>query len=151
MKRLMAIAGFVGGLLLPVAGQTSVDPAFGYWLSENKRAIVEIGPCGDQACGHMVWLKNPVGDDGTPKRDAKGNLLCGLQLVRDFRREDAGVWEDGHIYNPRDGKVYSALMRVRTESELEVRGYAGLPILGRSQVWTRALDDRGGCPAQPEG
>ena len=44
-----------------------------------------------------------------------------------------------------DGATYSAEIRAVSASELEVRGYLGVPVLGKSQIWTRVGDDRGGC------
>lgn len=152
MRAVLCVAA---GLALPVAAlaELPADPAHGLWLTENEKAIVEIAPCGDETCGRMVWVANPVDERGAPKRDAKnaddGNRdrsLCGLELVGGLHRAGEGAWGDGWLYNPRDGATYSAELRALSPERLEVRGYLGLPVLGQSQVWTRVGDDRGGCP-----
>lgn len=128
------------------------DPAHGYWLTENRKAIVRLAPCGRDTCGQMVWVENAVDDTGQPKRDVKNadtakrqRTICGLELVGGLSKADEGAWQDGWLYNPRDGATYSARIRTVSQSELEVRGYLGAPVLGKSQIWTRVGDDRGGC------
>ena len=145
---LAAIATLIPGLAMAEA-----DPAHGLWLTENGKAIVEFAPCGNKVCGKMVWIANPNDDLGNPKLDLKndepglrGRTLCGLQLLGDLSPEDPGAWNDGWIYSPRDGSTYSAKIEAISDSELEVRGYVGLSILGGSQIWTRVADNRGGCP-----
>ncbi len=100
----------------------------------------------------MVWVANAVDDTGQPKRDVKNTdtakrerTICGLELVGGLSKANDGDWQDGWLYNPRDGATYSAEIRTVSQSELEVRGYLGVPVLGKSQIWTRVSDDRGGC------
>lgn len=145
MKRQARAAAVVALIALPSAAGAATDGVEGFWLSENERAIIEIGSCGPEVCGRMVWLRDPRDETGAPKRDAHGNPLCGIPLVAGFRPEGENRWDDGRIYNPRDGATYSARMTLLDRERLEVRGYLGLPIFGQSQVWTRAEDDRGGC------
>jgi uncharacterized protein (DUF2147 family) len=128
------------------------DPAYGYWLTENRKAIVRIATCGPDICGRMVWVENAVDASGQPKRDRKNSdiakrerPICGLELVGGLNKADEGTWQDGWLYNPRDGATYSAEIRAVSPSELEVRGYLGVSLLGKSQIWTRVGDDRGGC------
>lgn len=145
MRGVAAIAVVLAALGNVPVGEGSVDPVFGYWQTENGRAIVAIEACGSEACGRMVWLADPVEADGTPKRDPRGRPLCGLPLVEGLEREDVGRWADGSIYNPRDGRTYSVRVEALDAERIDVRGYAALPLFGKSQVWTRAAGDNGGC------
>ena len=135
-----------------VGAELPSDSAHGYWLTENRKAIVQIAPCGGDTCGRMVWVENPLDQSGQPKRDdrnadaaKRARTICGLELVGGLVRTDDGTWGDGWLYNPRNGATYSAEIRALSPSELEVRGYLGVSALGKSQVWTRVGDDRGGC------
>ena len=128
------------------------DPVFGFWLVETQRSIIEIGPCGDSACGKIVWLKEPLDDQGQPRTDnlngdddLHGRPLCGMEMINGFSSSDPGKWSDGSIYSPKEGKTYSASMKVRDDGTLRLRGYVLLPLFGKSQVWTRETGDRGGC------
>ncbi len=152
---LARIARRAAALSFLASGATAAadDPAFGLWLVESGDAIIRIGPCGDRACGEIAWLRRPSDADGALLRDVRNpdpalrdRPLCGLPLLSGFRREAHGAWRDGEIYNGRNGKTYSAQFTFQDDGTLKLRGYVGLPILGASQVWTRAGDDRGGCP-----
>ncbi len=58
----------------------------------------------------------------------------------DFRH-DGGVWNGGEVLDPESGDVYRATLRLRDGgARLDVHGYIGIPLLGRSQIWTRAAD-----------
>ena len=137
---------------LSAAAERPSDAAHGYWLTENHKAIVRIAPCGTDTCGRMVWVESPVDEAGQPKRDdnnadvaKRTRPICGLELVGGLMKTDNGAWGNGWVYNPQDGSTYSAEIRALSPSELEVRGYLGVSLLGKSQVWTRVGDDRGGC------
>lgn len=133
--RRAAILALGLGAGLAAAEAPSGDPAFGLWLTANGRAIVEIGSCdgGDAACGRIVWT---AGQGGT----------CGRGMLAGLVRAAPGRWTGGTLTDPRDGTRYSAEIRAEGDS-LTLRGYVGLPLFGRSQIWTRAADDRGGCGA----
>ena len=132
--------------------RASTDSVFGLWLVENQRSIVEIVPCGDRACGNIVWMKEPLDDGGQPKSDhrnsdvkLRGRPFCGMELIGGFRRAGPGAWSEGSIYNPKDGRTYSSSMKLRDDGALILRGFLLLPLFGESRVWTREADDRGGC------
>ena len=53
-------------------------------------------------------------------------------------KHDGASWEDGRIMDPKNGKVYSAKMTpIDGGKKLEVRGYMGFSLLGRTQTWVR--------------
>lgn len=128
------------------------DPAFGYWLVENRRAIVELHGCGVELCGRIAWLAEPFNPDGSAKTDLNNpdpamrtQTLCGLALIRNLSAKRPGVWDGGEIYNAKDGSTYSVRVMADSDNRLEVRGFLGISLLGKSQSWTRVDDDRGGC------
>lgn len=146
MLRSIVAAGMLALVpALATAGSAGTDPAHGYWLTENGKAIVHVVPCGAQTCGRMVWVENARDASGALKLDARDQPICGADLVGGLSRAAPGAWQDGWIYNPRDGERYSAVIEAVSTDTLEVRGYLGVQALGKSQTWTRVGGDRGGC------
>ncbi|MEM8843167.1 MAG: DUF2147 domain-containing protein [Pseudomonadota bacterium] len=125
---------------------------YGLWMTANKRAIVEIAPCSDSACGRIVWMANAFEDDGSPKRDMnnpdeslRSQPLCGITLVGDLMPREREAELYGFIYNPRDGKKYSARVSSLADDKIEMRGFLGLEIFGKSETWTRVAHRPSGC------
>ena len=147
MRRLALLALLAAGPAL-----AGTDPVFGRWLVEDGRAVIEIEPCGAEACGRLVWMQNPGEPDGSPKRDAmnpdpsqRSRPLCGMRLVTGLRPEGDGTWKDGRIYSARDGRTYGFEIAPDGPDRLAARGYLGLSILGSSQTWVRAGARHGSC------
>ncbi|MBT6588036.1 MAG: DUF2147 domain-containing protein [Rhodospirillaceae bacterium] len=119
----------------------------GVWSTEGGKSHVEISNCEEEGklCGRIIWLKEPLNDQGKPKHDTnnpdisfQARPIVGLPLLANFvPGDEAGVWGDGTIYNPEDGETYSCTMSLLDADTLKVRGYVGLPLFGKSQIWTR--------------
>ena len=60
-----------------------------------------------------------------------------MQFLDGLKKKNNTKWDGGTIYNARDGKTYTALMKLKKNGILEVRGYVGMPMLGKSTFFTR--------------
>ena len=71
--------------------------------------------------------------------DRKDKPKIGLEIIRGGQQGDGkAVWEGGKILDPENGKNYSLrLTPIEGGKKLEVRGYIGAPLLGRTQTWIR--------------
>ena len=110
------------------------DTPVGRWLTQDKEAVIAIEPCGDALCGRIVGVTLDHPDDPLPL-DNEGHSQCGLTIIRGGVPDGEQVWAI-RITDPRDGKVYRARMWLDEQHRLHVRGYIGIPLLGRTDIWT---------------
>lgn len=133
------------------AQSIQADDILGVWLNEDKDAHVEIFNQGGKYFGKIIWLKNPNEDNkDTPNLDDKNENeslrsrpIMGMTLLNDFVFDGDDEWEDGEIYDPKNGKTYSCYMEFEEDDnkdELKVRGYIGVSLLGRTTYWTRVKE-----------
>ncbi|MBO9611256.1 MAG: DUF2147 domain-containing protein [Dyadobacter sp.] len=142
----MKKTGFWVALLWTIpflANAQAPDAILGEWLNEEKDARVEIYKSSGKYSGKITWIKNAFEADGkTPQRDSKNSdpslrnrPLKDMIILSDFTFKD-GLWTGGKVYDPKSGKSYSSKMTL-DGSTLEIRGYVGSPLFGRTTVWTR--------------
>lgn len=143
MKKICMSLFLLFGLLSFASAQQGTEAPLGIWTNESQEARFEIYKCGDKLCGKIVWLREP-NRDGKPKTDTKNpdpklrdRPLVGLVFMKGFEYDEKGKWDDGTIYDPQNGKTYSCFMQVLGKDKLEVKGYIGISVIGRSQIWTR--------------
>lgn len=118
------------------------DDILGVWYNQEKTAKVEIFKAGDKYDGKIVWLKEPM-RDGKPKldkenedEDLRNRPIMGLEILKGFEFDD-DEWEDGTIYDPKNGETYSCYI-TKDGDKLNVRGFVGFALIGRTSVWTKA-------------
>lgn len=136
-------AGILLAGMAAVSGQTKADDIIGIWQTHgDKPAKIQIYKSGDRYVGKIVNLQFPT-ENGKPKTDKnnpdageQGRPLMGLQLLTGFRF-DTDEWDDGHIYDPESGKTYNCTLMLKDANTLKVRGYVGISLFGRTEVWTR--------------
>ena len=124
----------------------SNEAILGTWLTGTGNARVEIIKNGTSFQGKIVWLKEPIEPEtGKPKTDTKhpdasnhNRRLLGLTNLWGFQyNESNNSWENGHIYDPKNGKEYKSIITLKDKNTLNVRGYIGISLIGRTDVWTR--------------
>jgi uncharacterized protein (DUF2147 family) len=134
---------FIATIFCMSAFAQRADMIVGKWLSPNGEDQIQIYKKGDKYFGKLSWIKYPNDETGKPKTDKKNpdkslssRQELGLELLKDFKYDGDNVYEDGTIYDPKSGKTYSCKMTINGE-KLKIRGYVGISLLGRSEIWTR--------------
>ena len=114
------------------------------WYNEEKTAKIQVYKATDGLFyGKIVWLKVP-NRDGKPKTDInnpdkarQNDPELGLLVLKGFKKDGETGYQDGKIYDPSNGKTYSCKMTLNGDV-LDVRGYVGFSLLGRTTKWTKA-------------
>ena len=92
---------------------------------------------GDRYFGRSIWTLNQRKDTENPDSKLKNRNLLGLDLLTNFSYDD-GVYTDGQVYDPANGKTYSCKISF-SGSNLKVRGYIGISLFGRTEIFERIL------------
>lgn len=142
----------VMGLLIVKTGHAQDLSPTGLWLTENKRAVIEVSSCqnGQSLCGEIAWIIDGGMEKDTQNPDPamRNNDLCGMQILYGFKKGSGSrEWVDGKIYKADDGDIYNANLTVVDENRLRLRGYIGMPLFGKTQIWTRVSADHPRCDA----
>jgi uncharacterized protein (DUF2147 family) len=103
-------------------------------------ATAQIGQSGNPVgtwltqglCGSIVGINRKPGEP--MPTDFAGHPQCGLTILKSSADMKEGI-SMGRITDPRDGKVYDAQIWVDGSGKLHLRGYVGVPLLGKTQVW----------------
>ena len=129
-----------------INAQKNADQIIGTWQTGAGNAKVEIYKNANSFQGKIVWLSEPI-DPTTnkPKTDVKhpnsalhNRPIMGLINLWGFSfNEQEGNWEKGHIYDPKSGKEYKCTITAKDKNSLNVRGFIGFSMIGRTDIWTR--------------
>ena len=154
MKRVLAVVAVALLATVPVVAGDG-DAILGVWATdpegEGGQAHVEITLDGGSYSGKIVWLEEPLytaededGEEGEPKidknnpdPDLQSRSIMGLELMRGFTYDGKGTWKKGTIYDPDNGKTYKCKLRIGDDGVLNVRGFIGVSMIGRTSQWTR--------------
>lgn len=110
----------------------------GLWLTENKRSVINIRDCDQGLCGDIHWIiaDGMQYDRKNPDVERRDTPMCGLPILWGFK-QNGNEWSDGKIYKADEGDTYNANMTLLNDGRLRLRGYIGLPLFGKTQIWTR--------------
>ncbi len=120
------------------------DKILGVWQTGSGKGRIQITKYSDKFGGKLIWLREPLDEKGNPKLDIKNpdenkrkNPKIGLNNLLGFTYEGKGKYENGTIYDPENGKTYKCVITLVDENTINVRGYVGITMIGRTDTWTR--------------
>ena len=131
---------------LPTLAEAQTTPV-GLWKSiddetKTEKSLVRITEAGGALVGRIEKLLDPTKQDAKCDKcsDArKDQPVTGMTIISGVKAsDDKSLWEGGEILDPNNGKTYKVRIKpVDGGKKLEVRGYIGAPMLGRTQTWIR--------------
>ena len=137
---LLGLAAFAQAQMTPLGAWHSIDDE-----TKKPKAVIRISANASGALSGIVEKSldpKPGAEPNCDKctDDRKGKPKVGMEIIRGGKKVDGkDVWEEGKILDPENGTDYSLrLTPVDGGKKLEVRGYVGTPMLGRTQTWVRA-------------
>lgn len=127
--------------------QEDAAAIIGVWKTGDGNAMVRIYKNGEKFQGKIVWLKEPNDPEtGKPKLDKnhseeanRTRPILGLVNIWGFSFKEKNIWDEGNIYDPKNGNTYSCTMKLINTNTLEVRGFIGVSLIGRTDTWTRQV------------
>lgn len=127
-----------------IAAKAQTDQIEGLWYNDVKSGKILITREKDgKFYGKVVWLKEPL-KNGKPKVDElnedeklRSRPRLGLPVLYGFVKDGDKKYTDGKIYDPNNGKTYSCNITFKGD-KLDIRGYIGISLFGRTTTWTRA-------------
>ncbi|MCA1324376.1 DUF2147 domain-containing protein [Herbaspirillum sp. alder98] len=121
----------------PVGLWKNIDDATG-----KPKALVRITESNGELSGKIEKLFRAPDQDQNPlcekcEGDLKGQPIIGLTVLSGLKK-DGDEYSGGQILDPANGKIYKSKLTVLDDGKrLNVRGYVGMPMLGRTQTWVR--------------
>jgi uncharacterized protein (DUF2147 family) len=135
-------------LLLATASLHAAEPSpAGLWKtiddqSGQPKGLVRIREINGQYEGKIEKIFPKPGDDPAPKCDKcdgprRNQPVLGMTFLWGLTKQ-GDEYHGGEILDPENGKVYRAKMKLADGGKkLEVRGFIGFSLFGRSQTWLR--------------
>lgn len=144
MKRFL-ITAIVSSVACTVFAQD--NSPIGLWKSIDDqtgkpKALIRINDMHGELKGKIEKLYREPGEEQNPKcikceGVLKDQPIIGMTILFGMK-QDGNEYVDGQIIDPANGKVYKSKMSLVEEGKkLHVRGYIGVPLLGRTQTWIR--------------
>jgi len=148
MRRFTAIVA--GALCVAAAGAHAQATPAGLWKTiddntKKEKSLVRIVESGGIYTGRVEKILDTTAPPDAVCKDCtderKDKPILGMTIIRNVKQhpDDKGLFDGGDILDPNNGKVYSVRLKpVENGTKLDVRGYIGAPLLGRTQTWIRA-------------
>lgn len=110
--------------------------------SGKEKSLVRIVEFNGEFRGTIEKLFREPGEEPNPNcekcpGDKKNKPVIGMTILTGLKK-DNGLWSGGEILDPQNGKTYKCKVWLENKGrELHVRGFIGMALLGRTQVWKR--------------
>jgi len=135
------------GLVLSAGAALAQSSPVGLWKTidddgKTEKSLVRIVDAGGVLGGKIEKIFDPAKQDAKCDKcsdERKDQPVLGMAILRQIKKDaNAEHWDGGDILDPNNGKLYKVRLKpVDGGKKLEVRGYIGMPMLGRTQTWVR--------------
>ncbi|GAA4451635.1 DUF2147 domain-containing protein [Rurimicrobium arvi] len=126
--------------------QIPADKILGVWESTDAdpRLKFEFYKAGGKYSGRLLYAsdmfeadgKTPKKDDKNPDKSLRGRSRYGITNITNLSYED-GEYTGGNLYNPSEGRNYRVKAKLKSDNEMDFRGYIGFSLLGKTMKFKR--------------
>ncbi|MFT5396232.1 MAG: hypothetical protein ACI85N_001429 [Gammaproteobacteria bacterium] len=135
------IRGFIISLIMMQPVFANEHAIIGSWINAKGDGIIEITLAQTKYIGTIIGTPDPIHngrkDSKNPDQKLRDRLLEGLTILEGFSYQEENLWSGGTIYDPNSGKTYKCKLSLNDDGRLKVRGYIGVSLFGRTEVWKR--------------
>ncbi|NRD71002.1 DUF2147 domain-containing protein [Psychrobacter okhotskensis] len=107
----------------------------------EKKAIIQLSESNGKVSGKIIKVLNKENAKAVCTKclgSLKNQPVEGLQILSGLKADGNNKWSDGKLVDPESGKTYSGKLTLSDNGQsLDLRGYVGSPLFGRSQTWKR--------------
>ena len=148
MFKLLIVTLFTG-ICFAINPAPSPDLVCGKWMSSEKNLIVQVYKDGDVFRAKVIWFLNTDKtktmeewtDKHNPDPALRDRKLIGMSILRNLDYEPkSNSWENGKIYDAKNGREWDASVSIDKSGELKVTGYWHFKFIGRTMTFTRVKD-----------
>ncbi|MBB6005465.1 DUF2147 domain-containing protein [Arcicella rosea] len=131
-------------LLCSFKSNNDSEEIVGVWFTQDKASKIQIFKHDNLYFGKIVWLKSPtingktILDVKNPEEKLRSRAVLGLSIFNRFVFEGNNNWTKGEIYDVRTGRTVSGKLSLKNKNTLDVRGFLGSPIFGKTVTLIRA-------------
>ena len=129
-------------VLADISSAIGASSPIGLW--KNEDATFSIFENDGKLGARIVGLREPTTPEGKEKTDIhnpdpakRDRPILGLVFMSGFIKKSDVRWENGTIYDPKSGNTYSCFMQLDGPDKIKVRGFIGISLIGRTDIWTR--------------
>lgn len=108
----------------------------------KEKSLVRIVEVNGEFRGTIEKLFREPGEDPNPNcdkctGDKKNKPVIGMMILTGLKKDNS-QWAGGEILDPQNGKIYRCKAWLENKGhDLHVRGFIGMALLGRTQIWKR--------------
>ena len=118
----------------PVGTWKTIDDETG-----KEKSYVEIYEKDGKLYGKVTKILTKGKEDSKCEKCSgalKNKPIQNMVILYDLKKS-GNEWTGGKILDPNSGKEYKATVKLNGKDKLDVRGYVGISLVGRTQTWIK--------------
>jgi uncharacterized protein (DUF2147 family) len=118
--------------------QNKAKDILGNYVVPSKDGAIQIYESNGKFYGKITLNKDASKlDINNPDAEKQKRKVLGLNILTEFTFDGDDTWENGSIYDPKNGKTYSCKITQNANGDLNIRGFIGFSLLGRTEIFTK--------------